>query len=120
MGRPDRHVTMLDIYLLNLLYLYVYIALDIPHEGQCPSQTPSTGLRHPSFRKAVLGVSVQAYRLVGKKGHHKNGLRLGRSELYLRAQSQRHHTIDRFEEGGMKRGNARRSSFNERERVIVS
>ena len=23
MGRPERHVTMLDIYLLSLLYLYV-------------------------------------------------------------------------------------------------
>ena len=62
----------------------------------------------------------------GKNGHHKNGLRLGRSEVlrslrhYLRARSQEHHTIDRFEEGGMKRGSARRSSLNERERAIVS
>ena len=54
-----------------------------------------------------------------------NGLLLGSSEvlrslrLYLRAQSQGHHTIDRLEERGVGRGSARRSSLKGRERAIV-
>ena len=50
-------------------------------------------------------------------------LRLGRSEVlrslrhYLRAQSQVHHTIDRLEERGQERGNARRSSLKGREKA---
>ena len=55
-----------------------------------------------------------------------SGLLLGRSEVlrslrhYLWAQSQGHHTIDLLEEGGMKRGSARRSFLKGRERAIVS
>ena len=55
-----------------------------------------------------------------------SGLRLGRSEvlrslrLYLRAQSQRHHTNDPLEERGVERGSARRSSLKGRERAVVS
>ena len=56
-----------------------------------------------------------------------SGLLLGRSEVlrslrhYLRAQSQGHHTINRLEERGMKRGSARRSSaLKGREKVIIS
>ena len=51
-----------------------------------------------------------------------SGLFLGRSEvlkslrLYLWAQSQGHHTIDRLEERGVERGSARRSSLKGRER----
>ena len=55
-----------------------------------------------------------------------SGLLLGRSEVlrslghYLRAQSQGHHTIDRLEEIGVERGNARRSSLKGREMAIVN
>ena len=55
-----------------------------------------------------------------------SGLLLGRSEVlrslrhYLRAQSQGHHTIDRLEERGVERGNARRSSLKGRKRAIVN
>ena len=55
-----------------------------------------------------------------------SGLRLGRSEvlrslrLYLRAQSQRHHTNDPLEERGVERGSARRSSLKGRETAIVN
>ena len=55
-----------------------------------------------------------------------SGLLLGRSEvlrslrLYLRAQSQAHHTTDRLEERGVERGSARRSSLKGRERAIVN
>ena len=53
-------------------------------------------------------------------------MRLGRFEVlrilrhYLRAQSQGHRTIDRLEERGVERGNARRSSLKGRERAIVN
>ena len=39
---------------------------------------------------------------------------------YLRVQSQGHHTIDRLEDRGVKRGSARRSSLKGRERAIVN
>ena len=58
----------------------------------------------------------RADRLAGK-ATLTSGLLLGRSEVlrslrhYLRAQSQDHHTVDRLEEGGVKRGSGRRSSF---------
>ena len=39
---------------------------------------------------------------------------------YLRVQSQGHHTIDRLEERGMKRGSAKRSSPKGLERAIVN
>ena len=46
---------------------------------------------------------------------------LARDTLYLRAQSQGHHTIDcRVEERGVERRSARRSSLKGRERAIVS
>ena len=53
-------------------------------------------------------------------------LLLGRSEVlrnlrhYLRAQSQRHHTIDRLEERGVERGSAGQSSSKGRGRAIVN
>ena len=40
--------------------------------------------------------------------------------LYLQTQSQGHHTIDRLEERGIERGNARRSSLKGWERAIVN
>ena len=39
---------------------------------------------------------------------------------YQRAQSQRHHTIDRLEERGVERGSARRCSLKGRETAIVN
>ena len=96
MGSPDWNVSMVDIHLRKLLWVY------------CPGHAGMKG-------------SDRADKLAGKVTI-RNGLRLGRSEVlksmrhYLRAQSQGHHTIDRLEE----RGSARRSSFKGRERVIVS
>ena len=55
-----------------------------------------------------------------------SGLLLGRSEVlgslrhYLRAQSQRHHTIDFLEERGVERGSARQSSLEGRKSAIVN
>ena len=40
--------------------------------------------------------------------------------LYLWAQSQGHHTVDRLEERGVERGSASRSSLKGRERAIDS
>ena len=62
----------------------------------------------------------------GVKGNDRAKRRAGRSAVlrslrhYLRAQSQGHHTIDRLEERGVERGNARRSSLKGRERASVS
>ena len=67
----------------------------------------------------------RADRLAGK-ATPTSGLLHERSEVlrslrhYLRAQSQGHHTTDRPEEKGVKRGSARRSSLKGRERAIVS
>ena len=63
----------------------------------------------------------RADRLAGK-ATLTSGLLLGSSEVlrslrhYLRAQSQRHHTIDRLEERGVKSGSAGRSSLKGREK----
>ena len=67
----------------------------------------------------------RADRLTGK-ATITSSLRLGRSKLlrrlrqHLRAQSRGHHTIDRLEERGVERGNARRSFLKGRESVIVN
>ena len=51
---------------------------------------------------------------------------LGRSEVlrslrhYMRAQNQVHHTIDRLEERGLKRGSALKTILKGRERAIIS
>ena len=45
---------------------------------------------------------------------------LRNSRHYLRAQSPRHHSIDRLEERGVKRGSTRRSSLKGRDRAIVN
>ena len=72
----------------------------------------------------VMG-NDRADRLAGK-ATLTGGLRLERSEvlrslrLYLRTQSQGHHTVDRLEERGVERGSARRSSLKGRERAIVN
>ena len=55
-----------------------------------------------------------------------SGFRLGRSEVlssltcYMQTQSQGHYVCNRLQERGAERGSARRSSFNGRERAIVS
>ena len=67
----------------------------------------------------------RADRLAGKTTLT-SGLLLGTSEVlrslrhYLRAQSQGHYTVDRLEEGGVKRGSGRRSSLKGSERAIVN
>ena len=87
MGSQDWNVSMVDIHLRKLLWVY-----------------------HPGH--AGVKGNDQADRLAGK-APITNGLLLGRSEVlrsfrhYLRAQSQGHHTTDRLEERGMERGSAR-------------
>ena len=99
MGSPDWNVSIVDIHLRKLLWVY------------CPGHAGVKG-------------NDRADRLAGKASLT-NGLLLGRSEVlrslrrYLRAQNQGHHTIDRLEERGVERGSARRSAQKGRERAIV-
>ena len=87
MGSPDWNVSMVDIHLRKLLWVY------------CPGHAGVKG-------------NDRADRLAGK-ATITNGLFLGRSEVllslrhYLRAQSQGHYTIDRLEERGVERGSQR-------------
>ena len=100
MGGPDWNVSMVDIHLRKLLWVY------------CPGHAGVKG-------------NDRADRLVGK-ATLTSALFLGRFEVlrslrhYLRAQSQGHRTIDRLEERGVERGSARRSSLIGRESAIVS
>ena len=96
MGSPDCNVSMVDIHLRKLLWVY------------CPGHAGVKG-------------NDRADRLAGK-AVLTSGLLQGRSELlrslrhYQQAQSQGHHTIDHFEARGMERGNAQQSSLKGRER----
>ncbi len=84
MGSPDRNVSMVDIHLRNLLWVY------------CPGYAGVKG-------------NDRAHRLASKETLT-SGLLLERSEVlrslrhYLQAQSQGHHTTDRLEETGVERG----------------
>ena len=100
MGSPDWHVSMFDIHLRIIMWVY-----------SCPGHAGVKG-------------NARADRLAGKKT---GGLRLGRCEVlrslrqYLRAQSQLHHMNDRLGiERGVERGSAQRSSLRGRERAIVN
>ena len=96
LGSPDWNVSMVDIHLRKLLWVY------------CPGHAGVKG-------------NDRADRLAGK-ATLTSGLLVGRTEVlrslrhYLRAQSQGHHTVDRLEERGVERGSARRSSLKGRER----
>ena len=100
MGSPDCNVSMVDIHLLRLLWVY------------CPGHAGVKG-------------NDRADRLAGK-ATLTSGLLLGRSEVlrslrhYLWTQSQGYNTIDRLEETGVERGSARRSFLKGRERAIVN
>ena len=100
MGSPDWNVSMVDIHLPKLRWVY------------CPGHAGVKG-------------NDRADRLAGK-ATLTSGLLLGTSEVlrslryYLRAQSQGHHTIYRLEERGVERGSARRSSLKGRQRAIVN
>ena len=100
MWSPDWNVSVVDIHLRKLLWMY------------CPGHAGVKG-------------NDRADRLAGK-ATKTSGLLLGRSEvlkslwLYLREQSQCHYTIDRLEERGVERGSARRSSLNGQEKAIIS
>ena len=86
MGNPDWNVSMIDIHLRKLLWVY------------CPGH-------------AVVKGNDRADRLA--EATLTSGLLLGRSEVlrslrhYLRAQSQGLYTIDRLEERCVERGSAR-------------
>ena len=100
MGSPDWNVSMADIHLRKLPWVY------------CPGHAGVKG-------------NDRADRLAGK-ATLTGGLLLGRSEVlrslehYLWAQSQGHHTIDRLEERGVEGRSARRSPLKGRERAIVN
>ena len=100
MGSPDWNVSIVDIHPRKLLLVY------------CPG--------HAGVKK-----NDRSDKLAGK-ATVTSGLLLGRTEVlrslrhYQRAQSQRHHTIDRLEERGVERGSVRRSSLKGRERAIVN
>ena len=100
MGSPDWNVSMVDSHLRKFLWVY------------CPGHAGMKG-------------NDRAHRLAGK-ATLTSGLLLGSSEVlgslrhYLRAQSQRHHTIDRLEERGVEKGSATPSSLKGRERAIVN
>ena len=97
---PDWNVSMVDIRLRKLLWIY------------CPGHAGVKG-------------NDRADRLAGKATLG-SGLLFGRSKAlrslrhYLQAQSQWHHTIGRPEERDVERGSARRSSFKGREKATVS
>ena len=99
MGSPDWNVSMVDIHLRKLLWVY------------CPGHAGVKG-------------NDRADRLAGK-ATLTSGLLLGRFEVlrnlrhYERVQNQGYHTIDRLEERGVERASARRSSLKGRERAIV-
>ena len=86
MGSPDWNVSVVDIHLQKLLWVY------------CPGHAGVKG-------------NDRADRLAGK-ATITSGLLLGSSEVlrsflkkyYLRVQSQGHHTIDHLEERGVDRG----------------
>ena len=100
MGSPDWNVSMVDIHLPKLLWVY------------CPGHAGVKG-------------NDRTERLAGKATLTR-GLLQGRSEMlrilrhYLWAQSQGHHTVDRIEEKGVERESARRFSLKGRERAIVN
>ena len=100
MRSPDWNVSMVDIHLRKLLWVY------------CPEYAGMKG-------------NDRAKRLAGK-ATLTSGLLLGRSEVlrslrhYLRAKSQGHHTTDRLEERGVERRSARRSSLKGRERAVFN
>ena len=76
--------------------------------------------------KGIVWASSFNIKHMAGKASITSGLCLGTSEVlrslrhYLRAQSQGNHTIDRLEERGVERGNARRSSLKGRDHAIVS
>ena len=98
MGSPDWNVSMVDIHLQKLLWVY------------CPGHAGVKG-------------NDRTDRLAGK-ATLTSGLLLRRSEVLRSLRhypaSQGHHTIDRLEERGEERGSARRSSSKGRERAIVN
>ena len=89
-GSPDWHVSMFDIHLRKKPWMC------------CPEHAGVKG-------------NDRADRLAGKASTITNGLRLGRSEVlrnlkhYLRAQNQKHHTIDSLDDRGVEGWSARRS-----------
>ena len=100
MGNPDWNVSLVDIHLQKLLWVY------------CPGHAGVKG-------------NDREDRLAGKASLT-SGLVLGRSEVlrslrhYRRTHSQGHHIINRLEERGVDRGSARRCSLKGRETAIVS
>jgi len=86
MGSPDWNVSMVDIYLRKLLWVYCHGHAGV-HDRLAGKATLTNGL--------LLGT----YEMLRSLGH------------YVRAQSQGHHTTDRLEERGVERESARQSSL---------
>ena len=97
---PVRNMPVADIHLGKLLLVY--------SPGHAGVKGNDQADRHAGKTAIINGLPLERFEV----------LRCLRQ--YLWAQSQGHHTIDRLEERGVKRGNARRSSLKGRERAIVS
>ena len=93
MGNPDWNVSMVDIHLLKLLWVY------------CPGHA---GVKRNDRADRLAGKATLTSGLLHERSEVLRSLR-----HYLRAQSQRYHTIDHQEKRGVERGSARRSSFRE-------
>ena len=145
MGSPDCNVSMVDIRLRKLLWVYCPGRARMKENDRADRLAGKTTLTSSLLlgRSDVLRslkhylraahhrspggkrCGIIEHRLAGKAALT-SSLILGRSEMlrslrhYLRAQSQGDHTIDRLEERGVERGSARRSSLKGRERAIVN
>ena len=93
MESPDLNVSVVDIHLQKLLWVY------------CPG--------HAGVR--LVGKATITNSLLLRRSEVLRSLR-----HYLRVQNQGHHTFDRLEERGVERGSDRRSYLKGRERAIVS
>ena len=100
MGNPDWNMSMVDIHLRKLPWVYRPVHVELKGNDR-------------------------ADRLAGK-ATLRSGLLLGRSKVlrslkhYLRGQSKGHHTIDRLGKRVMEKASARRSSLKGREKTIFN
>ena len=100
MGSPDWNLSLADIHLWKLLWVY------------CPGHA---GVKGNDKADIVVGKATLA-----------NGLLLGKSQAlrslkhYMQAQSQGHHPIDHLQERGVERESAWWSFLNGWERAIVN
>ena len=100
MGSPDWNVSMVNIHLRNLLWVYF---------------TGHAVVKENDRADKLAGKATLISALLSRRCQVLRSLR-----HYLRAQSRGHKTFDRLEMRGVERGSARRSSLKGRERAIVN